>query len=100
MHLESDSRSLVNPLRFIQLGKCSSFIYLYVGAPERALEPYEEGGRSASDIAILWHPTYAAVRKTERFKKIMRDEGLVDCWRERGWPEFCRPTRPDDFECH
>jgi tetratricopeptide (TPR) repeat protein len=78
----------------------ASFIYLYVGAPERALEPYEEGGRSASDIAILWHPTYAAVRKTERFKKIMRDEGLVDCWRERGWPEFCRPTRPDDFECH
>jgi TolB-like protein/tetratricopeptide (TPR) repeat protein len=77
----------------------ASFIYLYIGAPERALQPYEEGGRSASDIAILWHPTYAAVRKTERFKKIMRDVGLVDYWRERGWPAFCGPVGSDDFKC-
>jgi hypothetical protein len=39
------------------------------------------------------------VRTTERFKKIMRDEGLVAYWRERGWPSFCRPATGDDFEC-
>jgi tetratricopeptide (TPR) repeat protein len=76
-----------------------SFVYLHVGAPERALEPYEEGISTGSDVGILWHPTYAAVRKTERFKKIARDLGLVTYWRERGWPEFCRPTTGDDFEC-
>jgi len=76
-----------------------SFVYLYVGVPERALEPYEEGGRGAADFGLLWHPTYAVVRKTERFKKIMRDEGLVNYWRERGWPEFCRPVGADDFAC-
>jgi hypothetical protein len=34
----------------------------------------------------FWHPTYAAVRKTERFKTVARDLGLVDYWRARGWP--------------
>lgn len=76
-----------------------NFVYLYVGVPERALEPYEEG-RNPADIAILWHPTYSPVRKMERFKQLMRDEGLVNYWRERGWPEFCRPVGANDFECH
>jgi hypothetical protein len=54
---------------------------------------------SFTDIALLWHPSYAPVRNTERFKKIMRDEGLVAYWRERGWPPFCHPTTGDDFAC-
>jgi hypothetical protein len=33
----------------------------------------------------------APVRKTEHFKALARNNGLVDYWRERGWPEFCRP---------
>jgi TolB-like protein len=77
----------------------ASFIYLHIGAPERALQPYEEGSQTPSDIALLWHPSYAPVRKTERFNKVMRNEGLVDYWRERGWPDFCRPVGVDDFEC-
>ncbi len=57
---------------------------------------------SAADypsLGYLVHPSYAPVRKTERFKKIMRDVGLVAYWRERGWPSFCRPATGDDFEC-
>ena len=49
------------------------FVYLYVGVPDRALEFYEgnvEAGYSAIIlISWLWHPSYAAVRKTERFRK-------------------------------
>ena len=75
------------------------FIYLYVGAPERVLEYYEEGGVNPSQIARFWHPTYSVVRKTERFKKLIRELGLVNYWRERGWPGFCRPIGADDFEC-
>ena len=27
------------------------------------------------------------------------DAGLVDLWRERGWPDLCRPVGTDDFAC-
>jgi len=83
-----------------------SFAYLYVGAPEQVLRHYEDiiqsgligvpGGR----LGFLWHPAYAPVRKTERFKTLMRRAGLVDYWRAKGWPEFCRPTTGDNFECN
>jgi tetratricopeptide (TPR) repeat protein len=76
-----------------------SFIYLYIGAPERALERYDEGGADFPALGYLTHPSYSLVRKTERFKKIMRDEGLVAYWRERGWPSFCHPTTGEDFAC-
>jgi tetratricopeptide (TPR) repeat protein len=49
--------------------------------------------------AFLWHPAYAEARKTERFKTFMRKVGIVDYWRARGWPEFCRPLGSDDFMC-
>jgi TolB-like protein len=75
------------------------FIYLYIGAPERALDFYEQGAADVLDRAYLWHPSYAPLRKMERFKAIVRQQGLVEYWRERGWPEFCRPVGPDDFAC-
>jgi adenylate cyclase len=76
-----------------------SFIYLHVGAPERALEFYEEGPRGMNEFGSLWHLSYKPLRRTERYKKLVRNIGLVDYWRERGWPEFCRPVGADDFEC-
>ena len=39
------------------------------------------------------------VRKTERFKALVRKAGLVDYWRARGWPDLCRPMGADDFVC-
>ena len=76
-----------------------SFIYLYVGAPERSLEPFEQAITTQGEMAFLWHPSYAPVRKTDRFKKVVSDLGLVNYWRERGWPEFCHSVGADDFEC-
>jgi adenylate cyclase len=76
-----------------------SFVYLYIGAPERALELFEEDNRTLNDLSLLFHSSYAPVRKMERFKKIVRDAGLIDYWRERGWPSYCRPVGADDFEC-
>ena len=71
-----------------------SFAYMHVGAPERVLEFYEDeiSGDYFQPISStwFWHPTYAAVRKTERFKKVARDLGLVEYWRARGWPAQCR----------
>ena len=77
------------------------FTYLYIGAPMRALEFHEElaeaGGGGAT--LLLWHSSYAPLRKTERFKTLMRKVGLVDYWRARGWPDLCRPMGTDDFVC-
>jgi tetratricopeptide (TPR) repeat protein len=79
------------------------FVYLHIGALGRVLEFYERnidaGDLVASATASLWHPSYAPVRKTERFKAYVRRAGLVDYWRAKGWPEFCRPTTADDFVC-
>jgi TolB-like protein len=78
------------------------FVYLYVGAPGQVLEYYEvnvgAGWRNAQH-RLLSHPSFGPARKTERYKAYARKAGLVDYWRVRGWPEFCRPTTGDDFEC-
>jgi len=77
------------------------FVYLHVGASGRALDFYEgnvEGGYGLP-ATELWHASYAPVRKTERFKSFARKAGFVDYWRERGWPDLCRPVGTDDFVC-
>jgi len=93
-----------SPQNLPRLGRLS-FVYLYVGVPNRALEYFEDAAEAGffaiagSDNAFLWHPSYAPVRKTERFKAFVRKDGLVDYWRAKGWPEFCHPTTGDDFVC-
>ncbi len=92
--------------RFIERGSHLDFVYLYVGAPERALETYEDtikagqvGGQGGT-FAYLWHPSYAAVRKTARFKAFVRNAGMVEYWRAKGWPQFCHPVGHEDFACN
>jgi hypothetical protein len=78
------------------------FVYLYVGAPDSALDRYEHeigSGDFGTYTRYLWHRSYAPVRKTEPFKTLMRKAGLVDYWKARGWPDACHPTKGDDFEC-
>ena len=41
----------------------------------------------------------ARVRATERFKALALATGLVDYWRERGWPKVCWPLGEYDFAC-
>jgi hypothetical protein len=87
------------PLLHGELG----FVYLQVGAPERMLQPLEDEVAAGSFVPLLntqfWHPSYAPVRKTERFKAFVRNAGLVEHWRAKGWPEFCRPAGAADFTC-
>jgi TolB-like protein len=77
--------------------------YFHLGVPERALENPERAvaaaymGRVA--LSYLWDPLAAPLRRTERFKSIVRAIGLPDYWRARGWPDKCRPVGADDFVC-
>ncbi|HXD52252.1 MAG TPA: hypothetical protein VN689_10185 [Burkholderiales bacterium] len=79
------------------------FVYLYAGAPERTLDVFDTAAQAGIlvpfNYSVLWHPSYAPVRKTQRFKKFARDAGLVEYWKARGWPDLCHPTAGDDFAC-
>lgn len=81
-----------------------NFVYVYVGAPDRVFEYSERLIQlqyiTQAPTISLWLPDLAPVRKTVRFKALMRNAGLVDYWRERGWPDLCRPVGADDFECN
>jgi adenylate cyclase len=89
---------------FPRLGRVD-FVYLHVGAPEQALEVYESEvgtgliGGQGNSISYLWHPSFAAARNTPRFKILMRNAGMVDYWRQRGWPNLCHPAGSTDFNC-
>jgi TolB-like protein len=100
--LESAPAKAASAAALPRLGNLS-FAYMHVGAPERVLEFYEDEISADYFQPIsttwFWHPSYAAVRQTPRFKTLVRDLGLVDYWRARGWPAQCRPTAGDDFVC-
>ena len=74
------------------------FVYLYTGYPERALGSFEAVVKSGTPVfgdllELVWHPSYAPARKTERFKKLMRDVGNVDYWACEGRLQFCHCYR-------
>jgi hypothetical protein len=102
MILESAPAKATMPAALPRLGNLS-FVYMHVGVPERVLEFYEDEIRAGYFQPIsatwFWHPTYAAVRKTEPFKKVVRGLGLVEYWGARGWPPQCRPMGMGDFAC-
>ena len=47
----------------------------------------------------IWMPAFTEVRQLPGFKKFLRDAGIVELWRERGWPDLCRPLGDEDFTC-
>jgi TolB-like protein len=100
--LDSAPAKAAAPAALPRLGNMS-FAYMHVGAPERVLEFYEDeiAGRYFQPISAtwFWHPSYAPVRRSARFKQVARGLGLVDYWRERGWPAQCHPAGAEDFAC-
>ena len=81
-----------------------NYVYAYVGALDRGLEDPERAIAQGTFLGLaqvrhLWSPEYAPLRKTERFKALMRRLGWVDYWRARGWADFCHPVGADDFVC-
>jgi TolB-like protein/Tfp pilus assembly protein PilF len=88
--------------RFAHLDGEFNFTYAYVGAAERLLDNFEREAqiRYMPDFGkTIWAASATAVRKSERFKAFARNAGLVAYWRERGWPDLCRPMGADDFVC-
>ena len=74
---------------------------LLLGSPH----VFDLGIDPLSDIARIqihaqvWNNWAVAVRQDPRFKQWVEALGYVDFWRKHGWPDRCRQTSPDDFEC-
>ncbi len=101
--LESAPAKAADPASLPRLN-ILGWVYLYVGAPERVMEYYENnlaaGYFQPISSTWFWHPTYAPLRKSERFKEFARHIGLVDVWKRVGWPDQCEGNDFDDkFTC-
>jgi len=55
--------------------------------------------RNIQIIAQVWENWAVEFRRDPRFKEWVREMGYLDFWKKRGWPDRCRPTGVDDFEC-
>jgi TolB-like protein len=74
-------------------------LYVILDRPEQALEiALRYPDRPAVDVGILWLPEAAALRRLPRFGELMEALGLVDYWKQYGWPDDCRPAG-DDVQC-
>ena len=69
----------------------------YFGNHEYSMEIINNHG-----IALqIWFPAMWELRQLPWFKEFVRKIGLVDYWKEYGWPDtgICHPVGEDDFEC-
>ena len=53
------------------------------------------------DLTIFWfsNEQAGAMRQTDIFRKTLADMNLLDFYRAHGWPDLCRATGDNDFEC-
>jgi adenylate cyclase len=54
---------------------------------------------NSETISYVWVPIMKEVRKTPRFKKFVKEIGLVDYWNKFGWPDICHKLDNGDFVC-
>ena len=47
----------------------------------------------------FWIPLMVDMRSSEGFKEIVREQGLVEYWREYTWSDYCQAVGNNDFEC-
>jgi TolB-like protein len=65
------------------------------GGPPRAAAGDRPGSILRGD---WWFPMHGEVRSHPRFAQLVQSMGLVDFWREAGWPDHCRPAG-EGLEC-
>ncbi len=67
---------------------------------ELAIEIHEKNwARSYQHELMVLRDTSPNLRKDPRWKAQVRKSGLLDLWRTRGFPSWCRPIGDNDFEC-
>ncbi len=51
------------------------------------------------NLADWWNPSFPHFLASPHRKRVIREMGVYDYWRARGFPPQCRPVGEDDFEC-
>jgi len=99
---EVAAQKIISAVGTGELAKLVGFESLLILGSPRA---FDLGIDPLSDItriqinAQLWNNWAVAVRQSAGFKTWVETLGYVDFWRKHGWPDRCRPTGHDDFEC-
>lgn len=79
------------------------FVYAHTSEPGRVLDAVEwDLNLTFGDLAPFdspWLPLYSPIRRTERFKSLVRKAGLLNYWRRRQWADRCKPLSINGFEC-
>ncbi len=73
-----------------------------IGGPELVLKAFRYDVMTPNLRTLMYTVPWTAldgVGNTEEFKFLIAEEGLLDYWQSRGWPDRCRPLTGDDFEC-
>lgn len=72
----------------------------YYGDHELAAAALRDSVRTrVQNIWFAWLPLFDDVRGEPGFRQLVDDLGLIDYWREHGWPPFCRPGGATGVRC-
>jgi TolB-like protein/Flp pilus assembly protein TadD len=73
--------------------------YLLTGRTAGALDiALTDPGALSANMALIWLPEAAELRRMPRFGELVEKIGLVEYWKQYGWPDDCRPLG-DDIQC-
>ncbi len=100
--IEETAQKLIAAVGTGDLEACISFESLLLLGSPHAFDLDVDPRSDITRIQILsqvWNNWGVAVRQDPRFKAWVEKLGYADFWRKHGWPDRCRPTGPDDFEC-
>ena len=50
-------------------------------------------------LPLVWGEDNRRYRQSPEFKRYVRESGVLDYWREVGFPPTCQPVEQDDFRC-
>lgn len=96
------ARILVSSVESGELGKLVGFESLLILGSPRVFDLEIDPVNDVDNMQIhaqIWNNWATAVRQDPRFKDWVGQLGFVDFWRKNGWPDRCRPTGLNDFEC-
>ncbi len=97
------AQKLVAAVENEDLVNCVGFESLLMLGSPRAFDLRMDPAKDITRIQInsqIWNNWGIEVRRDPRFKVWVEKLGYPDFWRKHGWPDRCRPTGPDDFECN
>jgi TolB-like protein/Tfp pilus assembly protein PilF len=77
-----------------------AIMYLYAGDAVNTLKLIElDEDRDKDTYYKIWSDVIPGIRQLPEFRTFVDNTGMLDYWREFGWPDKCRPAGDTDFEC-